>query len=504
MTEKERQTVIQAFYDNIPADISNDLLLKKIIAIPNKEERSIIAKYECDSEIDIVAFDMFGWKYPEGAQLSSIGFIKEVFIPLMQYMIDDNRYYYDAVAAFFEGDTTKCFKLLKKDIDKYIAEKDELDEDWFAYNYLIFKGAIPKLYDYILDKISKLNHSKGLPELIKATKIYYCNNDNIQLEKAASEALLLVPDSILAKELMAEVWYCNKRWNNTLAILEEVNNGYIYAEHERMFMLAWCKSKTRDRKGAIEYYKKCLEIAPMKQWARNNLAYEYYITHQYEKAEKEYKKCIDEKLNLKYACTGYVRTLSALGKIEKAEQFISNSPEKIYKVALDELKDAKKGKKKNHNKDYIEEASNEELTEISSIEHKSTFQFSKESILEDELEERLLAGTTVFGIPLKIFKRKGVYGRQWSFAGLGRIDLLAEDNDGNLYVIELKKDSGYDDAYTQTVKYVEWFEKSKYAKGKKVYGIICVNNPPQKLLNSVQKDDRIRLFEYRVSYSEIK
>lgn len=155
-----------------------------------------------------------------------------------------------------------------------------------------------------------------------------------------------------------------------------------------------------------------------------------------EKAEKEYKKCIDEKLNLKYACTGYVKTLSALGKFEKAEQFISNSPERIYKVALDELKDAKNGKKKNHNKDYIEEASNEELTEISSIEHKSTFQFSKESILEDELEERLLAGTTVFGIPLKIFKRKGVYGRQWSFAGLGRIDLLAEDNDGNLYVIE--------------------------------------------------------------------
>ncbi len=67
MTDKERQTVIQSFYDSIPADISNDLLLKKIIAIPNKEERSIIAKYECDSEIDIVAFDMFGWKYPEGA-----------------------------------------------------------------------------------------------------------------------------------------------------------------------------------------------------------------------------------------------------------------------------------------------------------------------------------------------------------------------------------------------------------------------------------------------------
>ncbi len=435
MTENEKKKIILDFYDNLPVDISNDLLLKKIISIPNKEIRSIIAKAECDQEIDMVAFDMFGWNYPDNFQLSSIGFIKEVFMPLIPY-IGDNSYYYDAIAAFFEGDKTKCFKLLKKNIDKRIESKDLLDEFWFAYNYLVFKGSIPELYDYILNKIYTSNYSKGLPELIKATKIYYCQYDIIQLEKAASEALLLVPDSILAKELMAEVWYRNKRWNNTLAILEGIDIGYIYAKHESLFMLAWCKSKIRDRKGAIECYKKCLEIEPTKQWARNNLAYEYYVTKQYKKAEEEYRYCIDNDIDLKYACTGYVRTLAALGKYDEADSFIKNAPEKIYKNALDILRDAKTGKKKFS--EAIDELENDDLPEIFINEQRPSYQFSKETILEDELTERLEIGSTVFGIPLKIYKRKGIYGRQWTFE-IGRIDLLAEDDIGNIYVIELKK-----------------------------------------------------------------
>lgn len=502
MTIKEETAIIQKFYDNTPIDLSDELYVKKIMDISDDRERRIIAKFECDGIIDQVAFFMFGWKYPENYRLSDIDIVRNVFMPLMPYMTEDNKNYYNAVAAFFNGDTAKCFSILKKDIDKYVEDEPNLDENWFAYNYLIFKGAIPQLFDYIKDRISGLKHEKGLLELIDLTKIYYCNYDAKQLEEAVSEMLLIVPDSIIAREIMAEIWYTNKRWENALAILEGLENGYIFAEHERLFMLAWCKSKTRDRKGAIECYKKCLEITPFKPWARNNLAYEYYVTKQYKKAEEEYYKCIEDKLNLKYACTGYVRTLAALGEFDKADQFIKNSPEKIYKHALDELNDAKKGKK-TYQKEQSEDNSNDELTESSSIEHKPTYQFSKESILEDELEERLSVNSSIFGVPLKIYKRKGIYGRQWTFE-VGRIDLLAEDDNGNIYVIELKKDSGYDDAYTQTVKYVEWFEKSKYAKGKKVYGIICVNDPPKKLIKAIQNDNRIRLFEYKVSYTEIK
>ena len=129
-------------------------------------------------------------------------------------------------------------------------------------------------------------------------------------------------------------------------------------------------------------------------------------------------------------------------------------------------------------------------------------QFQSEKILEDELTLRMEAGMEVFGLPLKIYRRRGEYGRQYIFPE-GRLDILAEDSDGNLYIIELKKDSGYDDAYRQTVEYINWFQNHK-ANEKKVYGIICLNAPEKALVEAVRKDDRVKLYEYQISYNEIK
>lgn len=501
MVANNRDEIINSFYASLPSDITDDEFVKRVKSIHNIEEREVIAQSVCDKAIDDLSL-WYGWNYPDDCKLSNDYVIKTLFKPLIQYIKKKKQSYYEAVSLFFDGDFSKSFELLKLEIDGYIKDGSVIDETWFAYGYSIFKGSIPKLYDYILERIRNESYENGLPELIKATKTYFCTTDLAELEKDVSAALLLAPDSILAKELISIVSYNNKHWQNTIAILENIQDGYILSEAERYFILAWCNSKIRRKKESIEYYQKCLENEPMKPWARNNLAYELYLTKQYKQAEKEYRFCIDNKIDLKYACSGYVRTLAALGKFDEADSFIKITPEKIYKNALDILKDAKSGKKKFF--EANDEPQYDDFPEIIDKKQRPSYQFSKESILEDELTERLEVGSTVFDIPLKIYKRKGIYGRQWTFPGIGRIDLLAEDKDGNLYIIELKKDSGYDDAYAQTVKYVEWFEKSKYAKGKKVYGIICVNEPPKKLIKAVHDDHRIRLFEYKISYSEIK
>ena len=72
----------------------------------------------------------------------------------------------------------------------------------------------------------------------------------------------------------------------------------------------------------------------------------------------------------------------------------------------------------------------------------------------------------------------------------------------HLYIIELKKDSGYDDAYKQTADYLDWFEKSEKFKGKNIYGIICLNNPTPSQIKKVHSDKRMKLFEYQISYTE--
>ena len=128
-------------------------------------------------------------------------------------------------------------------------------------------------------------------------------------------------------------------------------------------------------------------------------------------------------------------------------------------------------------------------------------QFSNEKLLEDELTARIEQGIEVFGKKLKMYKKKGVYGRQFIIP-IGRLDLLCEDDKGDLYIIELKKDSGYDDAYKQTAAYLDWFEQNDISKGKKVYGIICLNSPTKELIEKVHADKRMKLFEYQISYTE--
>ena len=130
-------------------------------------------------------------------------------------------------------------------------------------------------------------------------------------------------------------------------------------------------------------------------------------------------------------------------------------------------------------------------------------QFSSERLLEEELWNRLDQGKDIFGMHLKIYEGPKGYGRQFIIP-VGRLDLLAVDEDENYYVIELKKDSGYKDAYEQTVSYVKWIQKNMAKKSQKVYGIICLNQPTQELVDKVRNDKSMRLFEYHIHYQEIK
>ena len=128
-------------------------------------------------------------------------------------------------------------------------------------------------------------------------------------------------------------------------------------------------------------------------------------------------------------------------------------------------------------------------------------QFSSEKLLEDELNQRMENGLPTFGKQLKMYRRHGEYGRQYIIP-IGRLDLLAEDDEGSLFIIELKKDRGYDDAYAQIRSYIDWFENNRPEK--KIRGILCLNNPPKKLIQAVRLDEKVQLFNYQIIYEEVK
>ena len=270
------------------------------------------------------------------------------------------------------------------------------------------------------------------------------------------------------------------------------------------WMLAWSSGKIKNYADEEKYYRLSYELAPEVQFTLNNLGYSLYKQKKYLQAKDIFQQCLNEKKDLSCAANNYVRVLIALGRNADAKKFVNSGEFKVAKAIRDRVK-----KLDNHNSrlkknDVVEPDpddadSTEKLTIDIGVKRQ---QFSNEKLLEDELIARIERGLPVFGMNLKVYKRKGEYGRQYIIP-VGRLDLLCEDTAGKLYVVELKKDSGYDDAYEQTAQYLDWFEKSKKFKGKKVYGIICLNTPSQELISRVHADKRMRLYEYQISYTEL-
>lgn len=280
---------------------------------------------------------------------------------------------------------------------------------------------------------------------------------------------MLEPENLFACELLGITYHNNKNWRNAISYLEDLNELYSITIDELYFIMGWSYGKLKEYDHEINCYEKCLEIYPSREYALNNLGYACLKNRDYVKAEEIFKKCIDEKRDLDCATNNYVKALLLLGKITEAKKFIEAPPIKLSKNLLDKVNEYKPHKKNSaHAVISLEDAEATKMPLKKVFSKAKQYQFSTEKALEDELIARLEKGDEVFGLPLRVYKHDGDrYGRLYPLSGLGILDILAEDNDGNLYVIELKKDSGYRDAYSQIRTYLDWFEHHKKRRGRK-------------------------------------
>lgn len=425
-------------------------------------------------------------------------------------------YYFWSLYYFFTGQNNKCITAIKA----YLRENDgehtrSMDLNEFFYAYVSpFKNACSGFWDTVLQQLRAVHVDADVLAHCELIQAYYlCQSVEEEID-LLTDFLQKHPDSVAAKELLGQAYYAAKMWRNAIAYFEAVEDPMVFVPAEISFSIAWAYGQCKDRKNEERYYRNCLELDPQYLFARNNLAYCLYFQKRYAEAQEILEECLEKKVDLSNCCVpnNYVRVLLALGKTKEAVQFIKKGEFKVSKSLAEraekQLNCAKDRIKSNNaatfSDDYIEKEENavSNKTMISGYEcsGKAT-QFSNERLLEEELTARIESGMPVFGKRLKIFRRKGEYGRQYIIP-IGRLDLLCEDSDGNLYVIELKKDGGYDDAYAQTAAYLNWFEKSKRFAKQKVSGIICVNNPGETLMEKVHADPRMQLFEYQISYKE--
>ena len=500
MTDEELKAADELYKKEFADTMTFDKTSAKLDAMNNHPYIQVFRERFCDELVSVLTEGYI--KYDDESLVAYDGSMLKLVYENIE-KLDKKSYFFWAFYYYLKKQYKKC----KENIHKVLSERLKdciLNEDEVLDYFLVpFKNAPSEIWDFISDEVKSVKSEEGIPEFCDLISLYYRSNDNDAVVDALLSFIQKYPNYKSPYEMLGYTYYNMSMWNNAIACFEKVEQEYYFFMADIYWMLAWSSGKVKNYADEEKYYRMSYELAPEVQFTLNNLGYSLYKQKKYLEAKDIFKQCLDKKKDLSCAANNYVRVLIALGRNADAKKFVSSGEFKISKAIRDRVK-----KLDNHNarlkkSDIIEPDSDDvDSTEKLPIEiGVKRQQFSNEKLLEDELTARIEGGLPVFGMNLKVYKRKGEYGRQYIIP-VGRLDLLCEDTAGNLYVLELKKDSGYDDAYGQTAQYLDWFEKSEKFKGKKVYGIICLNNPTQELISKVHKDKRMRLFEYQISYTE--
>ena len=436
----------------------------------------------------------------------------------------ETEYQHRAIAAFLSGDKQACWGYLRKNVKSIKSEKDKYlkaftERDFMDFFNGPFVNRLPGLYKFLAKEMKGFWCNEAVEAMPSLMDRYYQLENPDDRVHLLEDYLLKYPETNVPRFFLSNEYFYRKLWDNAIAAYENIDMEQISwgASAYIEFNMAEAYYKLRDYKNNEKHYRLCLSYDTSYPSARNNLGYALIRQKKYEEAYQIFKDLVDYKEDLPYSANNFIRCLIALGRNKDAHDFVNSGEFKIPKFFRDKVQNldhknkrlSKKAKEPPTNPaaglDDMEDDDSSAIMETgrNKAPKGTSAQFTREDNLENELEAQIKRNIPVFGRKLKMYRRKGIYGRQYPITS-GYIDLLCEDDEGNVYVIELKKDSGYDDPYEQTAAYLEWFEKNDFAHGKKIYGIICLNNPTKKLIEKVRKDKRMKLFEYQISYTEIK
>ena len=418
--------------------------------------------------------------------------------------LPDSEYFYQMMNCLYKGDEKGFYAFFDRLVE-VLTSRAELCEGDLVDNFVEpIKEGFPGFWKYAQSKLGKRCKKDGTHELCTLMAEFYTEDGEGAFLDTLCDFVRRYPNIIIAKEFLAMEYGNQKMWKNQIACLEGINDPMFYCNcmQEYYFSIGYAYGRTKDYASEEKMYRKALEIDPDTLHANNNLGWCLLRQSKFKEAESVLKYCIERSLDMPYAANNYAEALIRQGKNIEARRFVESGECKISKSIRNKVEKLPKANRIPKKQTWESKDSNTEQLQRVVSTGKMQQQFYSEKILEDDLTAKIEAGVPMFGKRLKVYSRKGEYGRQFIIP-VGRLDLLCEDEEGNLYVIELKKDTGYGDAYEQTAKYLDWFAKSSKFKDKNVSGIICLNDPDKATRDKVKADERMRLFEYQTVYKEV-
>lgn len=151
--------------------------------------------------------------------------------------------------------------------------------------------------------------------------------------------------------------------------------------------------------------------------------------------------------------------------------------------------------------DQAEVAAAETLEDVEAMAEGETPLMAMETSvsLERDLERSLVTNLSQLERGLRVYHADGLQGHQLDTDVVGRIDILAVDEQGGFVVIELKAGEADERVYGQILRYMGWV-KRELAGGKPVRGIIVANSFHERAKYAMEATPNIKLVRYEVSF----
>ncbi len=279
----------------------------------------------------------------------------------------------------------------------------------------------------------------------------------------------------------------------TADILFELGNMYSF--------------KLNQLKEGEKFYKECIKVNQDLQGLNNNYGYCLFRLRKYKSALTYLRKASKIEEDKETPLWNILRVYKRIKDYDNALKTIK----KIKKISK-RKKAVEKELNAILNKLQLEDSSDEIVLSDNIIlekenSHVRIFKklkaISQENILEELIHNRIKRNEDVFQRKLKIYDDEWGYGKQLIMPDVGRLDLLVVDiKTHELIVIELKKDSSYNDVITQIKKYMKWVKDNIAKDNYKVKGLICLHSANTDLIKRAKKE-RIEIQEYSFNFNRI-